>query len=270
MNNKKHSILPNKALRIVLVSAITGGLIALQDYANQIDFADQSGVYQSNEQRLMPLANKLFITDLQALEYPAQANFLSEEIIEKQLDKAGGESREAVLFELSSSEIAAVYFAPLLTIAEQMKTAGIGKKRLWQIVGHADPSGNSQFNSRLAQQRAQAVADFLVHNGVDPKQLSVLSLGDSSPVQEGKIAANNTLQRRVEIHPYQAEVAALAAQLNERMTASNPREIQKQPRRNGQKIAPLADLAAAQAMQQRGFEEPQQQPLMLTSAVIQF
>ena len=93
-----------------------------------------------------------------------------------------------------------------------MKSAD--KQMLWQVVGYADPSGNANYNKKLAQKRAATVAQFLVNKGVDEDPLVILSLGASQPQQHLFNKENNRLDRRVEIHAYQAEITALAKQLN--------------------------------------------------------
>ncbi|WP_372880949.1 hypothetical protein [Psychromonas sp.] len=87
MKNKYHSIVQKSSLSIVFASAVSWSLMTLLDYAAGIELAAQNSVYQNNEYLLKPVANKLFISDLQVLEQRAQANLLPAEMIEKQLHR---------------------------------------------------------------------------------------------------------------------------------------------------------------------------------------
>jgi len=147
-------------------------------------------------------------------------------------------------------------------IAEQIKISVKDEQIVWQIVGHADHSGTAQFNFKLAKQRAQAVADFFLDKGVEQAQLSVLSLGESYPVKLAETRTSNRLDRRVEIHLYQAELATLAKQLNRSIKPAG-QGLQK----IGQLQAPIKEQSVIAAT---GFALKQQQALTLTSAVIQF
>ena len=87
MKHKNHSIVHKSSLSIVLVSVVSVSLMTLLDYAAHIELTERNGVYQNNGYLLQPVANKFFISDLLVLEQRAQANLLSQEMIEKQLDR---------------------------------------------------------------------------------------------------------------------------------------------------------------------------------------
>jgi outer membrane protein OmpA-like peptidoglycan-associated protein len=122
-----------------------------------------------------------------------------------------------VLFAFDSSKVEADYFPLLNKTAQLMQNESIGETQVWQVVGYADLSGNYIYNSKLAKKRAQAVSEYLVNKGVDEKQLMIVSLGASQPVSSERNIENNRLDRRVEIHDYQAEVAVLSEQFNDRL-----------------------------------------------------
>ena len=122
--------------------------------------------------------------------------------------------KNEVLFAFDSSDINSAYFQSLNETALEMQRAKGNQQVLWQVVGYADQQGNTLYNIELAKQRAQAVAQYLVAKGVDEDNLSVLSLGNSN-VQSKPTTIDNRQQRRVEIHPYQAEITLLAAQLQQ-------------------------------------------------------
>ncbi|MEQ8825845.1 MAG: OmpA family protein [Filomicrobium sp.] len=50
------------------------------------------------------------------------------------------------------------------------------------VVGHADDGGSTSQDRTLGQQRAAAVRQRLIDNGVPPQRLQVLSVGNTQPV----------------------------------------------------------------------------------------
>jgi outer membrane protein OmpA-like peptidoglycan-associated protein len=83
------------------------------------------------------------------------------------------------------------------------------------VVGHADRSGSEEANYRLGQQRAAAVAHYLLdEHGFDPVRVRVASAGDTRPVADNATAEGRQRNRRVEILVYrdQAQLPAEARQ----------------------------------------------------------
>lgn len=67
------------------------------------------------------------------------------------------------------------------------------------INGYADNTGNEAINIPLSEQRAQAVADFLVAQGVTRDRLSSAGLGSADPAAPNGTAEGRAANRRVEI-----------------------------------------------------------------------
>jgi len=66
-------------------------------------------------------------------------------------------------------------------------------------VGHTDSVGSDAYNMKLGQKRAQAVADYLLSEGVSPSRIDVRSEGESRPVASNATAEGRAENRRVEI-----------------------------------------------------------------------
>ncbi|HKE18669.1 MAG TPA: N-acetylmuramoyl-L-alanine amidase [Kofleriaceae bacterium] len=66
------------------------------------------------------------------------------------------------------------------------------------LVGHTDPVDTDDYNQRLGQRRADAVAQALVRRGVAARQMGVSSMGERAPVSGGD-PSRHYLDRRVEI-----------------------------------------------------------------------
>ncbi|WP_354625546.1 OmpA family protein [Psychromonas sp. MME2] len=142
------------------------------------------------------------------------------------------EIKNEVLFAFDSSDINSAYFQSLNETALEMQRSKGNQQTLWQVVGYADKQGNTLYNIELAKQRAQAVAQYLVAKGVAEDKLSILSLGDSNAKNQSAMTEHRQ-QRRVEIHPYQAEITLLATQLQQQKHQLKKQQI---ARRVAQKL----------------------------------
>ena len=70
-----------------------------------------------------------------------------------------------------------------------------------------------QKNLELSQQRAQAVTDFLLSQGVSGAQIrSTMGYGESNPVADNSTAAGKAQNRRVEVYMYASEAMIKAAE----------------------------------------------------------
>lgn len=67
------------------------------------------------------------------------------------------------------------------------------------IEGHTDDVGDDQANMTLSQNRAEAVAKYLISNGVDPLKVSATGYGETKPVDTNKTKAGKARNRRVEL-----------------------------------------------------------------------
>jgi outer membrane protein OmpA-like peptidoglycan-associated protein len=65
--------------------------------------------------------------------------------------------------------------------------------------GHTDTSGPADYNMALALRRANAVGDQLLHEGVSPEDISVVGLGETSPLTPTPDGVREAQNRRVEI-----------------------------------------------------------------------
>ena len=67
------------------------------------------------------------------------------------------------------------------------------------IEGHCDIIGNDDYNQKLSEKRAFAVANFLEQSGIDKSRLKVVGWGRKKPLVPNDTDANRALNRRVEI-----------------------------------------------------------------------
>jgi outer membrane protein OmpA-like peptidoglycan-associated protein len=67
------------------------------------------------------------------------------------------------------------------------------------IEGHTDSIGSDEANMKLSQQRADAVRDFIVQQGLAPDTVTAVGLGRAEPVADNNTDEGRQKNRRVEI-----------------------------------------------------------------------
>jgi outer membrane protein OmpA-like peptidoglycan-associated protein len=66
-----------------------------------------------------------------------------------------------------------------------------------QVEGYTDSTGTLEFNQMLSQNRAAAVKDFLVSQGVSPNNITSAGFGPNDPVADNATASGRAQNRRV-------------------------------------------------------------------------
>lgn len=71
----------------------------------------------------------------------------------------------------------------------------------YQVVinGHADRSGDDDYNMQLSQERADEVRDFLMQHGIPKSRIAYYAFGESDPLVSTPDGQRNSDNRRVEI-----------------------------------------------------------------------
>ncbi|MGQ9847922.1 MAG: OmpA family protein, partial [Bacteroidales bacterium] len=67
-----------------------------------------------------------------------------------------------------------------------------------EIGGHTDDIGSDDYNQKLSERRARAVADYLISKGVDAKRITVVGYGESRPIAFNTDEEGRAMNRRVE------------------------------------------------------------------------
>ena len=87
---------------------------------------------------------------------------------------------EKVMFETAKSVIRPVSFDLLNEVAATIITnPDLGRV---EVAGHTDSKGSDAYNERLSQQRADAVKNYLLDQGVEPETLLAVGYGETKPL----------------------------------------------------------------------------------------
>lgn len=79
------------------------------------------------------------------------------------------------------------------------------------VEGHTDATGSREKNQQLSMQRAQAVRQSLISDGVPPDRIQAVGYGESRPVTDNATPAGRATNRRVEIVVQPANANSQAA-----------------------------------------------------------
>jgi len=129
-----------------------------------------------------------------------QAKAIKQAVPDAQVERVGEginvTFNSALLFKINSSTLSDSAKASLAKIAgvfTQYPETNL------LLEGHTDDTGSDSYNMNLSQQRAEAVKDYLVSQGVTANRFTVKWYGESQPKYPNNSEANRALNRRVEM-----------------------------------------------------------------------
>ena len=105
---------------------------------------------------------------------------------------------EAALFEFDKADLRPSGKEQLSAYREKAK-ADLSSAEKVRVVGYTDNTGTAEHNSKLSQQRAEVVRDYLVSVGVDAKNLEAVGAADANPIADNSTKEGQAKNRRVEI-----------------------------------------------------------------------
>lgn len=71
-----------------------------------------------------------------------------------------------------------------------------------KVVGHTDNTGPASVNQRISVQRAEAVANYLVAQGLSADRIATEKKGEAEPAVPNSSAQHRALNRRIEFIMY--------------------------------------------------------------------
>lgn len=140
--------------------------------------------------------------ELQSLKVQSVANARELADIQLALDRSAAGSGSGgvyqVYFDSDETSLKTGATANLEVIAESIK-ADTGAAKI-HVVGHTDDSGNTEYNSRLAEARARSVSAYLAARGISVDQIEVESFGAKRPIASNNTESGRQLNRRVDVY----------------------------------------------------------------------
>ena len=103
-----------------------------------------------------------------------------------------------VLFETARWDIKPQAYSRLNEIVDILKK---NPSLRLEIQGHTDTQGSEGFNKRLSENRAQAVMEYLVKQGIEPRRLRAVGLWFTQPAASNDTPKGRAQNRRVELKP---------------------------------------------------------------------
>ncbi|MDZ7666924.1 MAG: OmpA family protein [Desulfotignum sp.] len=136
---------------------------------------NQIGRYMDNQEK-----------DLQnAIAYTESAS------ISRDQDVLRATFRGETFFDYNKSTLLPGAYAELQRISDVLNKY---PQTIIEVGGHTDTRGSEEYNLRLSEQRAQAVKNELIRNGVMAQRVKAVGYGESRP-----ISSDHAMNRRVEI-----------------------------------------------------------------------
>lgn len=117
------------------------------------------------------------------------------EITEEQIKKLN-EYAKTILFNSGKSTFKEQTYPVLQNIASILKEYPTAR---FMVEGHTDSDGSNALNQTLSENRAAAVVNYLVENGIDRSRLNSSGFGETKPIASNKTAKGKAQNRRVEV-----------------------------------------------------------------------
>ena len=116
---------------------------------------------------------------------------VTEDVMKKLNDYA-----KTILFQTGKASFEKQTFAVLQSITAILKEYPESK---FLLEGHTDSDGKDEANLKLSKERAAAVKNYLVENGIAASRLTSEGFGETRPVASNKTKAGKAENRRVEV-----------------------------------------------------------------------
>jgi len=116
---------------------------------------------------------------------------VTDEVVKKLNDYA-----KTILFDTAKASFQQQTFPVLQSIAAILKEYPTA---VFSIEGHTDSDGKDETNQKLSEDRAAAVKNYLIENGIAASRLSSVGYGETKPIDSNKTKAGKANNRRVEV-----------------------------------------------------------------------
>jgi outer membrane protein OmpA-like peptidoglycan-associated protein len=103
-----------------------------------------------------------------------------------------------ILFDVDSAALRSESRATLRELATNFRN--YSDTNIVEVAGHTDATGSDDHNLRLSENRAGAVRNYLVEQGLPSSSITARGYGESQPKGSNNTPEGRQLNRRVEIH----------------------------------------------------------------------
>lgn len=103
---------------------------------------------------------------------------------------------DGVTFDFAKYDLKSQFYPALNTIASTLKEYN---QTVVEVSGHTDSIGSDAANQTLSERRANAVAGYLIGQGVMRERFEIVGMGERYPVASNDTDSGRALNRRVEI-----------------------------------------------------------------------
>jgi outer membrane protein OmpA-like peptidoglycan-associated protein len=100
-------------------------------------------------------------------------------------------------FETNSAEVKSGFNSTMDKVADVVVRYG---KTTLTVVGHTDNVGSGDYNQKLSERRAHAIAQYFEGKRVAPARMALVGKGETQPVTSNATDAGKRANRRVEIY----------------------------------------------------------------------
>ena len=168
-----------------------------QEYNDEDQDQDQDEESEFNEQDGSKEEENL---ESSKMENEEKENNLEEMKQEEEEEKEEG--FKEVLFDFNGKNIKEDQEEVLKNNLAKIKQLALDGHKI-VIEGHACHSaGTEDYNLKISRQRAEAVANYLIKNGIEKDSIQILAHGSKMPIVEEGSKEEQALNRRVEIYAY--------------------------------------------------------------------
>lgn len=154
------------------------------------DFSDDKVLLSYNNSLIleegMPPSNPEKLSEKEVLEIRALLNSINFDEVLVITDQ--------ITFSVGSAEIDPSSYPELERIKEILEK----KKVKVRIEGHTDSRGDASFNQTLSEERAEAIKEHLVGEGLDPDRFETAGFGETKPIASNETGEGRAQNRRVE------------------------------------------------------------------------
>ena len=103
---------------------------------------------------------------------------------------------DGVTFDFAKYDLKPQFYPALNTVAATLREYN---QTIVEVTGHTDSIGSDAANQLLSERRANAVASYLVGQGVQRERMEIVGMGERYPIASNDTDSGRALNRRVEI-----------------------------------------------------------------------